>query len=143
MKTTLLVLGTALLAMAACSPQQSAEPGASLDTVAESAADSITAAQASAMESAAELGSFTGRWQGVEGTSLTVTPVGDAFQITVVDLDGPRDFTGEGVADGIQFTRDGQVHTIRKGTGDDTGMKWLAGKKDCIVVAANEGYCHD
>ena len=95
------------------------------------------------MESTSEMGSFTGKWTGPEGTSLAVTPQGAGYTVTVVNLDGPRDFTGTAQGDGIVFTRDGQVFTIRKGTGDDTGMKWLAGKKDCIVVATGEGYCHD
>ncbi|ESQ76676.1 hypothetical protein [Asticcacaulis sp. AC402] len=135
------IAAAALFAVTACSPKT--ETTTTTRIVAESAATSITSYEASAMESAASMNSFIGTWTGPEGTSLTVTPKGSDYAVTVVNLDGPRDFTGTAVNDGLRFTRDGQTFTIRKGTGDDTGMKWLAGKKDCIVVAPSEGYCHD
>ena len=148
MKTTaLLTLALAVASLGACSPKSETTETTTTTTVTsyagESAAASITSAEASALESAADMSSFTGKWTGPEGTYLTVTPQGPDYLVTVANLDGPRDFTGKATADGITFTRDGEVFTIRKGTGEDTGMKWLAGKHDCIVVAANEGYCHD
>lgn len=150
MKTTgFLTLGLAIAVLGGCSPKSETTETTTTNTttvtsyVGESAAASITSAEASALESAADLSSFTGKWTGPEGTYLTVTPQGPDYLVTVANLDGPRDFTGKATANGIAFTRDGQVLTIRKGTGEDTGMKWLAGKHDCIVVAANEGYCHD
>ncbi|ESQ91992.1 hypothetical protein ABAC460_03590 [Asticcacaulis sp. AC460] len=147
MTRTLLIATASLLALAACSPKTETSTTTTTTTttsvIAESAATSITSAEASFIESSASLDTFTGKWTGPEGTSLTVTPNGGTYKVTVVNLDGPRDFAGIGVDNGIKFTRDGQAFTIRKGTGDDTGMKWLAGKKDCIVVALGEGYCHD
>lgn len=144
MTRTALIAAVSLLALAACSPKtETTTTTTTTSVIAESAATSITSAEASFIESSASLDTFTGKWTGPEGTSLTVTPNGATYKVTVVNLDGPRDFAGIGVADGIQFTRDGQGLTIRKGTGDDTGMKWLAGKKDCIVVTTGEGYCHD
>ncbi|EGF89239.1 hypothetical protein ABI_45860 [Asticcacaulis biprosthecium C19] len=135
-----------VLALAACSPKTETTTTTTTTTtsvIAESAATSITSAEASVIESAATLDSFTGKWTGPEGTSLTVTPNGPDYKVIVVNLDGPREFAGTGIDDGIRFTRDGQTFTLRKGNGDDTGMKWLAGKKDCIVVTTGEGYCHD
>ena len=43
----------------------------------------------------------------------------------------------------LEFERDGVQETVRAGDGDATGMKWLAGRKDCLVVKAGEGYCRD
>ncbi len=70
---------------------------------------------------------------------------GDAsgYQITIRNLDGPRTFAGSAVNAQIQFERDGVKEVIRATNGNDTGMKWLAGKSDCIAVRAGEGYCRD
>ncbi|WP_443750402.1 hypothetical protein [Asticcacaulis solisilvae] len=84
---------------------------------------------------------LTGKWTGPEGTWLDIAPKGEGYRVTVSNLDGPRDFDGTADDGGIRFMRDGQTFVIRPGNGDDTGMKWLAGKKDCLIVAPGEGYC--
>jgi len=61
----------------------------------------------------------------------------------VRNLDGPRTFQGRAVDGGIAFERDGKTETLRAGNGDATGMKWLAGKKDCLLVRSGEGWCRD
>ena len=151
MKFVSLLPFVALLAVAACSPK-GAENGAT-SYAGESPAASMTAEEASALTasvaasqpvSSTTASSFTGKWTGPEGTSLTITALGvgtDTYTVTVQNLDGPRDFPGTATADGITFTRDGKTLTIHHGSGADTGMKWLADKKDCLVVDANEGYC--
>jgi hypothetical protein len=50
-----------------------------------------------------------------------------------------------GTADGdvIRFERGGVRETIRKATGDQTGLKWLAGKQNCLVIKQAEGFCRD
>jgi hypothetical protein len=35
---------------------------------------------------------------------------------------------------GISFKRNGQAETIRSGKCERTGMKWLADKKDCLLI---------
>ena len=156
MKFVSLLPFVALLAVAACSPK-GAENGAT-SYAGESPAASMTAAEASSLSasvaallpvsssgvSSTTASSFTGKWTGPEGTSLTITPLGvgtSNYTVTVQNLDGPRDFPGSGTDAGITFTRDGKTLTIHHGSGADTGMKWLADKKDCLVVDANEGYC--
>ncbi len=86
---------------------------------------------------------MAGKWTGPEGTSLNITPAGDGYDIVITNLDGPRTFHGRARGDGIAFDRDGKTLVIRRGSGADTGMKWLADKKTCLVVDANEGYCRD
>lgn len=140
---TLFAIGAVCAVTIGCSPKDDSDGLPVTTNTAESAAASITSAEASALESSADMSSFAGKWTGPEGTSLTVAPQGTGYLITVVNLDGPRDFPGTPQDDGIAFTRDGQTFVIHKGTGEDTGMKWLAGKHDCIVVAPSEGYCHD
>ena len=89
------------------------------------------------------VGRWTGRWIGPEGTDLVLTPHGNGYTVTIRNLDGPRTFDGAIEGDEVRFVRDGKTESIHAGSGTDTGMKWLAGKKDCLVVAASEGYCRD
>lgn len=87
------------LAVAACSPQPAAEQSAS--TAAESAAVSMASEQAvsASVVSAAD---FAGKWQGVEGTSLVITPKGDVYSVVITNLDGPMEFAGTAADGGIQ-----------------------------------------
>ena len=90
---------------------------------------------------------WVGRWAGPEGLFLDIQPSPDGkrghYAIANKDnLDRQGDY--DGIAEGttIRFVRDGKDRTIRPGTGDETGFKYLAGKKDClIVVPGEEGYC--
>jgi hypothetical protein len=134
---------------AACTPKPTAEEVAAADAASASASSSsssaMTAAASEAASSAvsnmADVSSLLGKWTGVEGTSLNITQVGSTYAVTITNLDGPRNFTGAAVQGGISFERDGTVFLIHHGTGAQTGMKWLADKQDCVVVAPNEGYC--
>jgi len=86
---------------------------------------------------------WVGEWRGPEGTSLKIAKQEVGYEVTVTNLDGPRQFHGIGAGDVLQFERDGTTESVRAGDGTATGMKWLAGKKDCLVVKAGEGYCRD
>ena len=39
--------------------------------------------------------------------------------------------------------RNGVAETAVPGNGDAAGLKYLAGKQDCLVVKPGEGYCRD
>lgn len=87
---------------------------------------------------------WAGKWTGPEGTYLSITPQGERkYRVEIANLDGPRVFRGQDREHGIQFTRDGSTYVIHASNGDDTGMKWLAGKTDCLKVQPGEGYCRD
>ena len=150
MKFVSLLSLTIVMALAACSPKGAGNSATSY--AGESPAASMTAAEAASLSASVmasqasvstAVSSFTGKWTGPEGTALTITQLGvtNNYTVTVQNLDGPKDFPGTATADGITFTRDGKTLTIHHGSGADTGMKWLADKKDCLVVDANEGYC--
>ena len=127
-----------LACLAACSPRPQPASGGSAESATVSAAsEAASSSAASAIDAIA----FTGKWTGPEGTWLDIAPKGEGYRVTVSNLDGPRDFDGTADDGGIRFMRDGQTFVIRPGNGDDTGMKWLAGKKDCLIVAPGEGYC--
>lgn len=87
--------------------------------------------------------SWLGKWTGVEGTYLNLSQDGEAYKVTISDLDGPKDFKGEAGRGGISFIRNGQTETLHTGNGEATGMKWLSGKKDCLIVRSGEGFCRD
>lgn len=86
---------------------------------------------------------WLGRWYGPEGTYLDIAGKNGAYEITVKDLDGPRTFAASAAASGIEFRRDGTNETLKATDGDATGMKWLAGKQDCLTIKRGEGFCRD
>lgn len=86
---------------------------------------------------------YLGRWIGVEGMYLNVTrrEAGGVTLDMQWDLDHRGTFDGSVTAEGLRFMRNGVAETAVRGDGDATGLKWLAGKKDCLIVKAGEGYC--
>ena len=85
---------------------------------------------------------WLGRWAGVEGTHLNLSKKGDRYVVTIANLDGPKTYEGVAAGDHIEFQRDGKTESIRAASGKETGMKWLAGEKNCLVVKfASEGFC--
>lgn len=87
---------------------------------------------------------YLGRWTGVEGMFLNVTKAGEGVQLEMqYDLDHKVTVPGKVTAEGLRFDRDGKMLLARPSNGDATGLKWLAGKKDCLTVASGEGYCRD
>lgn len=86
---------------------------------------------------------WLGKWNGPEGTFLHLAGGHGKYEITIQNLNGPRRFQGTAVGPAIAFERDGTKESIRATNGDETGMKWLAGKSDCLTVRPGEGYCKD
>jgi len=86
---------------------------------------------------------WLGQWDGPEGTFVRITGGNGHYEVTVQNLDGPRTFVGTAKGDEIAFERDGKLETLRASNGEQTGMKWLAQKKDCLTVRKGEGYCRD
>ena len=86
---------------------------------------------------------WLGRWTGPEGTDLELAGANGAYEVTIKDLDAARTFAGATAGDRIEFQRDGVAESIRATNGDATGMKWLAGKTNCLTIKPGEGYCRD
>ena len=86
---------------------------------------------------------WLGKWTGPEGTSLTLAQNGARVAVTIVNLDGPSTYDGVWADGQVVFARGGMGELIRAGNGVDTGMKWLAEKRNCLVVREGEGYCRD
>ena len=90
------------------------------------------------------LDGWQGTWNGPEGTYLKLIAKPDSrYEVAIKNLDGERLFEGVGSGDQIDFTRDGRQEQIRATDGNATGMKWLAGKSECLTVKPGEGYCRD
>ncbi len=138
-----------LLLLAACARGEEAKP---LENAA--VADNITAQEESiddvdptANASARDLltDAWIGKWIGVEGTVLDIQPSGEAghYLLSVTLLDGTKSYDGTAEGDMIRFTRDGRPESVRAATGNDTGLKWLAGKQNCLMIQQGEGFCRD
>lgn len=88
---------------------------------------------------------WAGKWTGVEGLYVTITPTepGKYGLEMQSDLDTKGSYDGEDSEHGIKFKRGGEDLSLHRGSGDETGLKYLAGKKDCLIVKPGEGYCRD
>ncbi|MFS0737802.1 hypothetical protein ABC347_12200 [Sphingomonas sp. 1P06PA] len=145
------ILICALFALAACSKQPAGETAKgdlpdNVTAATEVVPDSETMAPAAPASADAAAG-LKGRWTGPEGLFLTIADGGEPGSYDLVvkgDLDSKGDpFEGRADGDTIVFTRNGKQERIRKASGDETGLKWLAGKQDCVVINPGEGFCRD
>jgi hypothetical protein len=96
-------------------------------------------------EAGAATDAWAGKWTGPEGLVLEIakTAAPGRYDVKVTLLDGAGSYTGTADGDVIRFERGGVRETIRKATGDQTGLKWLAGKQNCLVIKQAEGFCRD
>jgi putative lipoprotein len=86
---------------------------------------------------------WLGQWNGPEGTFLLLSKNGDKYAVKIQSLDGPATYEGVPAGDRIHFTRGGKTESIVAGSGQQTGMKWLLGKKNCLIIKTGEGFCRD
>jgi hypothetical protein len=124
----------ALLALSACS-QAPDEP----------VATQTSAETASVQPPVGAHDDWIGRWTGVEGLFAEIQPNGDGTYTLEMqsDLDTRGTYTGTSTPEGLAFERGGETLVLRSSNGAATGLKWLADKQDCLMVAAGEGYCRD
>ena len=86
---------------------------------------------------------WLGKWTGPEGTYLVLSKSADKYVVLINSLDGPATYDGTSAGDRIEFRRDGKTESIHAGNGQDTGMKWLLDKSNCLVIKTGEGFCRD
>ena len=86
---------------------------------------------------------WLGKWIGPEGTFLLITGGGGKYEVTIQNLDGPQTFEGIAEGDQIAFERSGMKEYLRATNGEETGMKWLSEKTNCLTVRDGEGYCRE
>ena len=136
MKKTLFVLSAVAL-LAACNQEAKEAPKPAPASV-----------QATLVPATPPTDQWVGKWMGVEGLHLTIAKddsIGRGHYLLTMqyglDADDSGTFKGEAAEDGIAFTRPDGPQLLRAGDGEATGLKWLADKKDCLIVATGEGYC--
>ena len=92
-----------------------------------------------------DVADWAGKWTGPEGLYVIVTP-GTEGKIALEmqsDLDTKGSYEGTATADGVSFKRGDEMLMLKQATGDQTGLKYLAGKKNCLMVKSGEGFCRD
>ncbi len=100
-----------------------------------------TASTSSAAPFSADL--WIGRWNGPEGTYLSIAKGEAGYVLEIADLDGPKRYAAQTIDDHLAFERNGKTESIRATDGKQTGMKWLQDKSNCLTINAGEGYCRD
>ena len=138
MKKTLFVL-SALVLLTACNQESKEAPKPAPASV-----------QATLVPATPPTDKWVGKWIGVEGLHLTVSKddsIGRGHYLLSMqyglDADASGTFKGQASEDGITFNRPDGPQMLRAGDGAATGLKWLADKKDCLVVNTGEGYCRE
>lgn len=90
----------------------------------------------------AKLPALEGVWPGVDGSSLNITRKGDKYAVEIKASGKTDTFEGVVKGDTIEFKRKDKLETIKSATAEETGMKWIAGEKNCVVITkGSEGYC--
>ena len=140
-KSVILAGAAALVLLAGCEKAEAPAPAetATTEVPVETTAPEETAAAAH------RYAAWAGKWTGVEGMYVTITAAEPGkYKLEMQsDLDTKGAYDGSDSDGGIQFQRGGETLTLAASTGDATGLKYLAGKKDCLKVKDGEGYCRD
>lgn len=89
--------------------------------------------------------SWKGRWTGVEGMYVVITPTASGtYDLEMQsDLDTKGTYVGKDSEHGIKFSRGDEQLSLYRTAGSETGLKYLADKRDCLMVKSGEGYCRD
>ena len=138
----------ALLLLSACARGEDAQPidnvVVAYNAAAEETIDDVDPAGNSAAASL-PTDAWAGKWIGVEGLMLDIQPSGEHghYVVSVTLLDGTNSYDGTAEGDMIRFIRNGRPESIRAATGDETGLKWLAGKQNCLMIQQGEGFCRE
>lgn len=91
---------------------------------------------------------WEGLWTGPEGlfVFVTLTKPGEYELEMMGESEDMKDnirIPGKDAEGGIAFERDGKTLTLHSATGEETGLKWLDGMKNCLMVEEFEGFCRD
>jgi hypothetical protein len=113
------------------------------DAVQSPAATSTSASVSTTPTSGNVTDLWLGKWVGPEGTFLVLSKSGEKYSVMIQSLDGPATYEGVPKGDRIEFQRNGRSESIHAGNGQETGMKWLLDKKNCLIIKTGEGFCRD
>jgi len=138
----IVIIATTFITIASCEHRASVKPE---ETLKQSTNETVEQELQVTGNEVYKYAKWEGTWVGVEGMFLEVKPrePGQYSLIMQSDLDTYGTYDGVDSEQGINFTREDKVLSLRKANGDETGLKYLAGKKDCLMVMSGEGYCRD
>lgn len=148
-KTGLILAGAAALSvLGGCEKAEAPAPALTDATTTEVPVETVPPEGPEAADPAAaphRFASWAGKWTGVEGMYATITPAEPGkYKLEMQsDLDTKGSYDGKDSEHGIKFKRGAEELSLRRGSGDETGLKYLAGKKECLIVKQGEGYCRD
>lgn len=131
-----IVVGALALALlGGCSGQTSPDDATSSPSI---------AADPAATETAVPF-EWAGKWIGPEGLYVIIRPLEDSSVELEMqsDLDMLGTYAGSITPEGISFERGGQMLLLKPSSGADTGLKYLSGRTNCLMVQPGEGYCRD
>ncbi|WP_428628904.1 hypothetical protein [Sphingopyxis sp.] len=147
MKTNMIMFGAAALVM--LSGCEKAEAPAPADTTTTEVPVETAMPETPAADDPAtaphRFASWAGKWTGVEGMYATITTAEPGkYKLEMQsDLDTKGTYDGSDSEHGIKFKRGAEELSLTRASGDETGLKYLAGKKECLKVKDGEGYCRD
>lgn len=147
-KSMILTSAMALVLLAGCEKAEAPAPTDTPTTTEEVPVETVPAEGAEATDPATaphRFADWAGKWTGVEGMYATITPTDPGkYKLEMQsDLDTKGTYDGKDSEHGIKFKRGSEELSLRRGSGDETGLKYLAGKKECLIVKEGEGYCRD
>ncbi|MGQ2977248.1 MAG: hypothetical protein ACT6QT_16250 [Sphingopyxis sp.] len=147
-KSVILASAAALVLLAGCEKAEAPAPAPTDATTTEVPVETMPPEGAEATDPATaphRFASWAGKWTGVEGMYATITPAAPGKYTLEMqsDLDTKGTYDGEDSEHGIKFKRGAEELSLHRGSGDETGLKYLAGKKECLIVKTGEGYCRD
>ena len=146
-KSMILVGAAALVVLSGCEKAEAPAPAPTETTevVDETMPPEGAEGEADPAPAPHRFASWAGKWTGVEGMFVTITPGAPGqYKLEMQsDLDTKGSYDGTDSEHGIQFKRGAEQLSLRRGSGDETGLKYLAGKKECLIVKDGEGYCRD
>jgi hypothetical protein len=148
MKKSAIIGGAAaLILLAGCEKAEAPAPAETTTTEVpdETPAPAETVEAADPATAPHRFASWAGKWTGVEGMYATITTAAPGqYKLEMQsDLDTKGTYDGSDSEHGIKFKRGDEELSLRRGSGDETGLKYLAGKKECLIVKEGEGYCRD
>ena len=149
-KSAILASAAALVLLAGCEKAEAPAPAPTDATTTEVPVETMPPEDAEVTDPATaphRFASWAGKWIGVEGMYATITTA-EPGKYKLEMQSGTDDSTkgtydGEDSEHGIKFKRGAEELSLRQGSGDETGLKYLAGKKECLIVKQGEGYCRD
>jgi hypothetical protein len=146
-KSMILASAAALVVLAGCEKAEAPAP-APADTATTEAPVAATPPATEAADPATaphRFASWAGKWTGVEGMYATITTAEPGkYKLEMQsDLDTKGTYDGVDSEHGIKFKRGAEELSLTRASGDETGLKYLAGKKECLKVKDGEGYCRD